>query len=193
MTIIKKEQVQNFIFGLLGKRNRRLYILRHLKSTNSGHKRSPQERIQTFVQKILYEPVYLQITNTCLSVWRNEFSIPFTWMTEEERMFVVKMHACRKHLFKSIAENESSVYLKDFVYNHQLWAIEWRREFLRDYIFDVLSSTKEKLAIQTLFIQITQQLILNPSNEEKIDPFLMDVHHVLQCNGSIVKLCTKTI
>lgn len=192
--MIDRIDLRNFIFGLVGKRTRRRYILRYWARTQLLWGSTPKERIERFIHYLLYVAVEFRMTEYGIFLCGNYLSIPYQAMTQDELTFVAKMFSQREALFKNKTITEYGFTFSGCTFDsYDLWDIEWRHELLRDFIIDSLQSFEkdERTTLWVLFLEIVQHLICNPEKQRHIDKFLGDLHHVLQGHGRIGRLLTK--
>lgn len=173
--MLEKSELETFLYSLLCKRKRRACILFHWFAASVF----PLE-IEDFFKTILTEPIKISIYPRHFRIFeKHGLNISYTWLTPDEQKFIKKMFKHRIQLFKA---NEfymnSDFSLRNCIFNHfNLWPIENRREFLRDFVCMFLSKFEYG---NLLLVNICQKYL-------QIDRFVLELHNVLQGRGGEIK------
>lgn len=157
--------MDNFLFGLLGKRKRRLHILSKWRIEATDVK----DLIYKFIDCILYKPIEISMYPEYIRIFPMEgLQIYYTWLTSEELEFIKELYLNRREYFK-----------KCEVFMHKAFRftgckgnlkIEHRRELARDFVNII------KTNYQCDLLYACQQLLLNP----EADRFIKELHEAIQ-------------
>jgi hypothetical protein len=173
--MLEKAELETFLYSLLCKRKRRVCILLHWFACKSF----PYE-LDEFFKLILTEPIKISIYPQYFRIFeRQGLNIKYTWLSPEEQKFIQKMFKHRGQLFQSIEfYMNSSFTLRRCVFNGlEMWPIQNRREFLRDFVCMFLSKFEFG---NLLLIHICQKYW-------QMDRFILELHDTLQGRGGEVK------
>ncbi len=164
--------MDNFLFKLLGKRERRIHILTKWRMKCE----TLSELIIKFVDCILYSPIDVTMYPEYMRIFPTEgLEIYYSWLTCDELENVKTFYLKRRDYFKHCN------FFKDKAF--RLWGctanfkIENRRELVRDFVNIVKMYEYELL-------YAVQQLLLNP----KADRFVKELHEAIQGRYDIKNL-----
>ena len=164
---------ENFLFGLLGKRKRRILILARWHIPGE----SIQEIVQTFFQTLLYEPIQISLFPDYFRVFPvNGLNIYYNWLTSQERAFIAKLYVERNEFFTD----------KNFYVNGNFclrgpkldFPLVYRRELVRDFVnLLILKYSKEAPMLpRYVLVYVCQQMML----KKTVDRFILELHSALQ-------------
>lgn len=171
--------MDNFLFKLLGKRKRRIYILAKWHSSKCIEGERLEDVMKNFMHCILYNPIEITLYPEYLRI----FAIPglhiyYSWLRSDELEFIKEIYLSRKDYFK----NCNFFVDKAFRFSGctATFSIQHRRELVRDFVNMYISIKKETFVL----LYVCQQMLLNP----KVDRFIVDLHHALQGRFNIKEI-----
>lgn len=177
-----------FIFNLLCKRKRRLYILSRWHTSKCMEGESVVEIFANFCSTILYEPLYISFHKDYIRLFKHQdfLKIPYTWLQEQDqKQFIQDVIKNRGEYFERTEIHLSGAFLFSQCKCNPKWKIEHRREFLRDLLFMTITHKEYgQYFREYVWIRVFQTLMLNP----KTDRFIREAHHALQGRNDIFQI-----
>jgi len=185
----KIAKVKEFFYELFGQPKRRMQIMLfwHLRQPVRGN--TLREVLKKFIETILYESVFLVITNKMVMFFRNEHGLvlPYEFMTCRERDLMKEIYPDRYYLFEQVDRYQAnkSWRLSDYRGDPAvLWPAEQRKSMIREFVqFLFYRDSKIKPILRTELIIVTQLLI--EKGHHRDDRFIQSLHDKLQNIGDI--------
>lgn len=176
-----------FFYGLFGEsaKRRRFFLMQWQSMAAIKSASTPRLAavFETFLKHVLaYDaPVrfIMRADHFCLLA-ANELRIPYTWLTDEERHFVVyRVFAHRHTLFATIKRYENNAFLLEgFVHNSPaLYDWVWGREMARDFAW-LVAAKRQAYMVHELIVAL--QLLMASHGKGRKDVFLKALHDGLQ-------------
>ncbi len=173
-------EINLLLFGLLGKRKRRILILTRWLSQSNGSVvgNSIQETVSRFINLILYEPIRIHLLKDGFRIFDPpELVIYYNWLCSDELAIIKELYLNRLDHFKT-----RNFYVNDTFHFYGTSTelelpIENRRELVRDYIGLFYGLQKDRDFVNYVMLYVCQQLLLRKGGP---DSFIVGLHHALQ-------------